>query len=283
VFAALLSAQLVTPMAVQQTGVFASRRITESSGVVVSRVQADLLWTINDSGDGPYLYATTLRGADGGVVRIAGATAVDWEDLALGPCPLADETCVYIADTGDNLERRSEVVVYAVREPPPPAGAADSLQVSTAAAVLRLRYPDGPHDVEAVFVTEAAAVYLITKGRRGIRAVYRVPGSAWGSGGVRTAVLVQQLPVEVAGQVTGADFHSATRRVAIRTYGEIWFLVLRADGTLAREGPACDVRGLEPQGEAVAFWDEQRVVLTSEAGRAGPGPLHLVACQQGEQ
>src|SRR6266568_6264490 len=41
---------------------FQSPRLVESSGVAVSRAYPGVLWTHNDSGDGPYLYATDLRG-----------------------------------------------------------------------------------------------------------------------------------------------------------------------------------------------------------------------------
>ena len=35
----------------------ASSEITESSGLAVSKCQANVFWTHNDSGDGPFLYA----------------------------------------------------------------------------------------------------------------------------------------------------------------------------------------------------------------------------------
>jgi len=39
---------------------FQSPRLIESSGVAVSHTYPGVLWTHNDSGDGPYLYATDL-------------------------------------------------------------------------------------------------------------------------------------------------------------------------------------------------------------------------------
>src|SRR6266566_1484018 len=69
------------------TGTLHSPRVKESSGIAASRAHPGVLWTHNDSGDDAYVYATDLAGADRGVVRIRGARAVDWEDIALGPCP----------------------------------------------------------------------------------------------------------------------------------------------------------------------------------------------------
>jgi hypothetical protein len=95
---------------------------------------------------------------------------------------------------------------------------------------------------------------------------------------------VQTLAIDAGwfggGLVTGAAISPDGRRVALRTYGDVRFSELLPDGTLAPSGRACDVRGHEPQGEAIAFLDEHRLVLTSEASRSGPGPIHLVRCPE---
>src|SRR5881394_4424992 len=150
---------------------FQSPRVVESSGVAVSRAHPGVLWTHNDSGDGPYLYATDLRGTDRGALLVSGAQAIDWEDMSLGPCPVAfpipSRACLYLADTGDNLEFRPFVTIYAIPEPAPPERASDTLGVTNAPAVLNLRYPDGSHDVEAVYVSPRdTAVYFVSKGAR---------------------------------------------------------------------------------------------------------------------
>src|SRR5437588_13008164 len=83
---------------------FQNPRLVESSGVAVSRAHPGVLWTHNDSGDGPFLYATDLQGRDRGSLLVPGAHAVEWEDIALGPCPRAAGSAgarVYIAATGD--------------------------------------------------------------------------------------------------------------------------------------------------------------------------------------
>src|SRR5881628_681757 len=66
-----------TPRVILESS-FRNRRLNESSGVAVSRKHRGLLWTHNDSGDGPYVYATDLSGADRGTVQIRRARAVDW-------------------------------------------------------------------------------------------------------------------------------------------------------------------------------------------------------------
>jgi len=271
-----------------QTGRFASPRVVESSGVAVSRAHPGVLWTHNDSGDGPYLYATDLQGNDRGFLLVPGAAAIDWEDIALGPCPRRAGSCLYLADTGDNLERRPSVTVYAVAEPDPPIGPGDTLRTTAAPAVLQLRYPDGAHDVEAIYVSPRdSALYLVSKGRSGSIAVYRVARGEW-SAGADSIVKAERLqvldirPDAGAGRwVTGAAVRPDGRVVAIRTYGEIYFFHpgVRGRLTSARER-ACDLGGLDEPGggEAIDFLDDSTLVLTSEALRRRSGTIHHVVC-----
>ncbi len=265
---------------------FKSPSVTESSGVVVSRARASVLWTHNDSGDGPYLYATDSAGNDHGAVRVSGAEAIDWEDLASGPCPRGRGPCIYIADTGDNLERRKSVTLYAVPEPEPPVAAADTQRVTAAASVVSLRYPDGAHDVEAIYVSPRdSAVYLVSKGRGGSVVLYRVARTAWGGGVERvvTAERLQTLPIapnrRLGRVVTGAAVRADGAVVAIRTYVEIYFFRPGPDGRLqASRRPGCSIAGVDQTGEAIAFRDDSTLVLTSEASRIGPGTIRAVRC-----
>lgn len=274
----LLLLQSTAPARVTRTGTFQSPRVSESSGVVVSRAHPGVLWTHNDSGDGPYLYATDLAGRDRGAIRVSGARADDWEDLSSGPCPLGPGDCLYIADTGDNTERRKSVTVYAVPEPGPPVNPADTQRVTAAARVLKIRYPDGSHNVEAIYVSPRdTSVYLVSKVQSGKARLYRVAHSAWQRDQVITAELVQTLPISHdrshANLVTGAAVRADGSLVAIRTYGDLYFFRPGPDGRLVLEPQSpCSLGGARG-GEAVAFRDDSTLVLTSEAGT-----IHLVRC-----
>jgi len=277
----LLLVTLQSIPGVALTGTLQSPRVKESSGVALSRAHLGVLWTHNDSGDGAYLYATDLTGADRGFVRIDGARAVDWEDIALGPCPARRGTCLYIADTGDNERRRKSVVIYAVTEPDPPGKGRGPVR-SASAALLRLRYAGGPDDVEAMYVSPRdRALYLVSKGRSGVVQLYRVPRTAWGGDTTITVSALEQLPIApfapLGRLVTGAAIRSDGRLVAIRTYTEIYTFVPGAGGRLKPSGrPVCNVTGLELQGEAIDFLDDSTFVLTGEADRRSP--IHTVRC-----
>jgi hypothetical protein len=270
------------PSAARLTGVFQHPRLKESSGVAVSRAHRGVIWTHNDSGDGPYVYASDTAGADFGALRVTGAMALDWEAMALGPCPADPGDCLYFADTGDNYEQRPWVTVYAIPEPAPPAGPADTTRATAAAAALHLTYPGGPADVEAVYVGRDGGLYFVTKGRTdGVR-LYRVGRTAWGARAVAPAEFVQRLPItpdnRVGRSVTGAALSEDGTRAVIRTYSEVYLFAVAPDGRLAPHPTVCWLGGLESQGEAVDFLDAATLVLTTEAGRGVTGLIHIVRC-----
>ena len=142
--------------------------IAESSGLGASRRNPGLHWTHNDSGDDPLVYCLDAQARACGVWLVGGAEAFDWEDMAVGPGPIAGESYLYIGDIGDNIRQRTEIVVFRVPEPRVDGGAAvttkDAPATTPRADVLRLRYPDGPHDAEALLVHPATGdVYVIAK------------------------------------------------------------------------------------------------------------------------
>ncbi|HKA57614.1 MAG TPA: hypothetical protein VKD28_03295 [Gemmatimonadales bacterium] len=273
---------------------FQSPRVLESSGVAISRQYPGVVWTHNDSGDGPYLYATDLTGADRGFLLVSGADAFDWEDMALGVCPVPFHavSCLYLADAGDNLGVRPFVTLYALPEPVPPDRPGDTLRITSAAAILRVSYPDGPKDVEAIFVSPRdTAAYLVSKGRGGSIKVYRVGSQAWNAaksgatGDPVLATVVQTLDIrpswEAGRVITGAAIRNDGRVVALRTYNEIYLFNPGVGGRLvpAREEP-CNIGGIAVGGEAVAFLNDTTLVMTSEAGPGRPGRIDTIVCHR---
>lgn len=265
--------------------------LPESSGLAVSRAHPGVLWTHNDAGDPPMLYAVDLAGRELARVRVRGAGARDWEALALGPClaGMDGQHCLYVGDIGDNERQREHYTVYVV--PEPEVWVADSGRVGTvlAAAHLTFRYPDGRHDAEALAVTPAGDVIIVTKGRN-----RRIQVFGLGRAGMErarlspdtvTAEYLGDLPIRADRRIgrlaTGTAISPAGTTLAVRTYTELFFFTLSADGGLTPAGSPCflgTAAGVaEPQGEAVDYLDEETLVLTSEAWR-GVGPIHRVRC-----
>ena len=127
-----------------RTGIRLPDALDESSGAAVSMVQPGVVWTHND--DGSTLYAVDSTGALLGSARVRPRLR-DWEDVAVARCG-AHGTCLYLADTGDNAERRPGGHIRLLRAAEPRLPLSDGL----APEVFPLRLPDGPRDVEALFV-----------------------------------------------------------------------------------------------------------------------------------
>lgn len=193
-----LAAQALAPRPAQAilTGVFQDPDLRESSGVVRATGQPGLLFTINDSGNPPEIFATDSSGRPIGrwVVPVIGNR--DWEALSIGPCPTG--SCFYIGDIGDNGEKQSRVVVYRIRIPPLETfrGVPEKGPLSLDSAVVR--YPDGAHDAEAMWVGDAGQLFIVTKGRVGGVKLYRVGPAAFGRREPSIAALVQTLPITPA-------------------------------------------------------------------------------------
>ena len=145
----------------------------ESSGLAISRHAADILWTHDDSGGAPVLYAIDTTGRKRGSLRISGVKNEDWEDLA--SFQSGGKAYLLIADTGDNDAERGTVQVHVVEEPLPSRLDPAAELKAEPAYTLRIRYEDGSRDCESVAVdANEGAVYLMTK-RDGPPRLYRVP------------------------------------------------------------------------------------------------------------
>jgi hypothetical protein len=189
-----------------------------------------------------------------------------------------------MADTGDNSERRRSVTLYAVPEPATrPAAARDeeSARVTARAQALIVRYPDRPHDVEAMWANPDGSVELVTKGWTGPVLRYLIPRAAWERDSA-IAQLVDTLPIvpqrALGRLVTGAAMAPAGERVVIRTYTELYLFRRQGNRRLTPDGQPCWLGTLEPQGEGVDFLDDSTLVLTSESVLRQPGPIHRVRC-----
>ena len=268
--------ELRGPAEARQTGSFADRRLDESSGLAASRSLPGVLWTIEDSGNPADLHAVDTTGRTLGRWRIDGARNRDWEAISAGPC--GRRTCLYIADTGDNSERRRSVSILRFPEPAATTGGRIR-QVES----LAFRYPDGAHDVESLVVTPAGDLILITKGRSGGVRAYRIRSGAWTAGRTAVAERIGSLPLSgegLAGLVTDAALHSDGRSLVVRTYVSLHLFTLEEGGAIrAGSDPVgCSILGLELQGEGMTWLDGERLALSSEAAYGIPGTISLVRC-----
>jgi hypothetical protein len=140
--------------------------LDESSGLIASRRDTDLLWSHNDSGGEPVLFALSNTGAPRGRVRVAGIANLDWEDMAT--FEWNGQHWLLIADVGDNAGRRTDCRLHIIAEPDPADLSPDRELTLSVAWSLPVRYDDGvARDCESVAVDAAeGVVYLLSKRER---------------------------------------------------------------------------------------------------------------------
>ena len=256
--------------------------LEETSGVTVSLSQPDVFWTHND--DGSVLTAMNSVGEIISRIRIR-PSLTDWEDIATSSCA-GGKSCLYLADTGDNLERRSagEVSIRRLEEPD-----LDSLNFRATlnqqipefdTDVFPVRLPDGPRDIEALLVLPGEDIYVSTKGRNGPVAIYRYPPPLRPD--TVTLELVQELSPGarvIPRQVTGGSVSPEGDILALRTYESLQFFEFVADTLVPIKDGHIDLRSLlEAQGEGIAIGPGGLLVLTSEAVGETPPQMNLMHC-----
>lgn len=258
-------------------GIVESPAITEISGIAASRVNPDVVYVHNDSGDRARFYALDGAARLVGVYELAGANLVDCEDIA------AADGYLYLADIGDNAVRigagsgRHSVFVYRVREPIITSRAAatdhsttddsstDSINDARGVhllegwTLLELFYPDRAHDAESLMVDPASkSLLLVTKEDHGPSLVFR---AALDANSPTRLERVAQIPFgteQAPGHyyATAGDISAQGNAVLMRTYGSVLLFPRRPGEAWSRTfgRPAIVMPSrFEPQGEAVAF------------------------------
>jgi hypothetical protein len=259
----------------------------EASGLAVSH-GASSLYHVNDGGEAAF-HVTSRNGGAHRRVGVAGFTPRDIEDIALGPC--AEGTCLYLADIGDNTGRRPFVQIAVVEE------AKSFGDRVTARRVIRVRYPDRPHDAEAIAIHPSGDLFLVTKARLGQQApahVYRLAAAQLAAGGEQTFEALGTIPVPDLTDhglvrrrvVTAMDIAPDGERFVLLTYDSLIELAFDL-----REGLPGDAQWIEGrthraaplarviQAEAIAYDDDGRSVLYSTESILGSSvPLIRQAC-----
>jgi hypothetical protein len=248
-----------------------SGALTETSGVAASTTNPGVLWAHNDSGDTARVFAMTASGGHLGWFGLDGASAIDWEDMAIGPGPLAGRRYLYVGDLGDNQRVRESVVVYRVAEPgidqQQPPGDGQTLEDVEA---FVLRYPDGAHDAEALLVDPATGdLVIVTKEASGQAGVYTHPAGATGE------TLSRQDPLVLGSGVlvTGGDAAPDGETVVLRTYTSVLVFPRPAGRPLHEALAASRCTGAsaaEQQGEAIAVTADSRGYVTISEGTQPP-------------
>lgn len=253
--------------------------IDESSGLAASKCQPDVYWTHNDSGDGPFLYGLDLEGKNLGVWRVAGATNLDWEDIASfkdknGRC------FVFIGEIGNNSLKRADAAIYRVAEPLANETTGLSVRESPLetepAESLRFVYPGRPLNAETLLVHPITGeIYVLSKSKEDPSSVFKIK-PLFGIMRPQLAEKVAEIKVPAVpyGFLTGGDISPDGKRVVLCDYYAGYELILPAEAKnfdeIWSQTPRMFDAGERDTGESIAFSANGLFVIASSEKKHSP-------------
>ena len=239
------------------------KEVEETSGLFFYKGK---LWTHNDSGGKPILYALDTTSFE--VVQritLANAKNKDWEDVCI------DDERVYVGDFGNNKGKRKNLRVYTfplnlIPEEGDASITVDSILFSFAdQTVFDYKKQEHDFDCESMFASDDY-LYLFSKG--------------WATGTTRLYRLSKQPGNQVAevvngfdsqGLITGADYDRANGVLVLVGYvNKIWLPFLYLIYDFDDAGVKLSNRRFElhnylgTQTEGICFYDEGRCYLSAE-------------------
>ena len=238
--------------------------IDESSGLAYLNGK---LWTINDSGGLPVLYAfDTISGQVIQRITVSNAENIDWESLA------ADDHYIYIGDFGNNLGNRDDLAIYRILKSEIPMegnGIVESTKITFAysdyAGKIEKRKFNN-FDCEA-FIAFGDSLYLFSKniGNQHTK-LYRLPKTP----GDYVAELISTF--NTSGLITGADINIASNEITLIGYvNQSWvpftWLLFDFEGSNFFSGNKRRIDFINitaTQTEAIAYLIGKHEVITSE-------------------
>ena len=239
------------------------KEVNDTSGLFIHNGR---LWTHNDSGGKPILYAldtTTFEVVQ--KITMANAKNKDWEDVC------TDDETVFVGDFGNNKGKRKNLRIFTFPLSSIPKEGDTTLVVDS----ITFRFGDQTNfdynkhehdfDCEAMFATEDN-LYLFSKGwATGTTRLYRLPKSP----GNYVAEVVNGFDSQ--GLITGADYDRENRILVIVGYVKtIWKPFMYIIFDFEDDGVKLSNRRMEmpqwtgAQTEGICFFDKGRCYVTAE-------------------
>lgn len=225
--------------------------LNELSGLAASKLNPDILWAHNDSGDVGNLYAIKTHGRRVAVFRVNGCSIIDWEDMAMATAPQSPTSYLYIGDIGDNGGVRESIQVCRVVEPN--LQHSEGGERALAGQPITLVYPDGAKDAETLMVDPLSQdIYIVSK-RQSIVSVYRASYPQSFSQ-VNTLEKVASLPLT---GITGGDMSQDGQEILLRSMRQVFYWRRYPRETVGQAFRRLPIEitsyQREPQGEAIAW------------------------------
>ena len=257
---------------VSWVGNIENKRLAESSGLASSNRYDQVLWSMNDSGNAPELFALNTQGDDLGTWVLEATAQSDWE--ALSDFVLEEQPYLLIADVGDNFRWKPVHSLIVVREPD--VGQLEERRLSQEWRI-DFSYPDGVfRDCEAVAVDQARDRVLLLTKRVHPPELYSLPLRGSGFVVAKKISSLFHLPRATHADVTEEPDIGKYRRMAtgmdireddliITTYQDLYLYKLSS----LEEAPLVVRMPLTGQREAVAFDRRSSLIAYVTSERRG--------------
>lgn len=222
-FSALYSA-LYSPIAWSQMNLLSAeqkryaienKKVNESSGLACSTRDEHVLWTHNDSGHMPIIYAMDTKGKDLGTFHLEDINSYDWEDM--DAFEYEGDHYLLIADTGDNYHLRWDYRISVIKEPKLKNKSRSAISPAWSFA---FKYEDGrSYDVESVAVDIIRQKIILLTKRTAHAIMFELPLKPDDDTEIQIAVKIGELK-EIL-KPSALDISADGQLMSINTYGRI--------------------------------------------------------------
>jgi hypothetical protein len=237
----------------REVGRIKSPRLSEISGLAASRRNPSFLWVHND-GRAEEVFAINSAGELAAIVRVS-KKIDDVEDIAIGAGPRKGVDYVYVGDIGDNdLKRRNVRLVRFPELDLSKFGA--TATTARDVEVFQLKYPDGPHDAEALLIDPQTREVIIVSKEKERSRLFRVNLHSLREGTATPLELAGYLGVD---EVSGGDISASGNLIVLRSEDRGWLWTRREGESVAaamQRAPRIVLtrgRGQGQNGESVGF------------------------------
>jgi hypothetical protein len=239
------------------------KKVGENSGMAIG--QDSTVWIINDSGGANKIYQINFKGKLLKELEVKNAKNKDWEELAKDK-----DGNLYIADTGNNYNKRKDLVIYKIPDPNKEKG--DKIEAER----IEFSFPEQSkfppkkknllYDTEAIFYAKDS-LYLITKNRsnpfKGEALIYRIPAI---KGNHKATRLGEFIPCTDSStcKITAADISPDGKTIVLLGYGKLWlFTNFNLSNFFEGELKTIDL-GSTTQLESISFLNNHTLLLSDE-------------------
>jgi hypothetical protein len=245
--------------------------LLEISGVAASRTNPGILYIHNDSGNPDQVYLADGSGANKGTLTLTNIANRDWEDIAVGPGPVAGINYIYVGDIGDNDSKYPSVFVYRFPEPDLSGKTLPYTADITSVDVIELKYPNGPRNAETLMVDPKTKDIYIASKASNLSQIYiaTYPQST------TTATIMSPVVQLYFNKATGGDISSDGAEILLRSNELIWYWKLPAGTSISAgllmQPQVAPYANNEPQGEGVGFAADNSGYYTDTEIKGYPG------------